>query len=94
MADKAVIMGKDHSIHGESREQNEEMLDADTIFIYKAIQNCNPRLQIMAEIVQSNNIEFLSGRTSQKTEYEFQPLYTAGEVYISSVIDMLTAQVG
>lgn len=26
-------------------------------------------------------------------DYEFQPLYTAGEVYISSVIDMLTAQV-
>ena len=25
-------------------------------------------------------------------DYEFQPLYTAGEVYISSVIDMLTAQ--
>ena len=40
------------------------MLDADTIFIYKAIKNCNPRIQIMAEIVQSNNIEFLSGRTN------------------------------
>ncbi len=64
MADKAVILGKDRSTLGDTEEHNEEMLDADTIFIYKAIKNCNPRLQIMAEIVYANKIEFLSGRTS------------------------------
>lgn len=61
MADKAVILGKDHSLL--LGEKNEEMLDADTIFIYKAIKNCNPRLQVMAELVLASNIEFLAGRT-------------------------------
>lgn len=45
------------------------MLDADSIFIYKAIKNCNPNLQIMAEVVYTNNIEFLTGRTREKLDY-------------------------
>ena len=35
------------------------MLDAESIFIYKAIKKCNKDLQIMTELVFSSNIEFL-----------------------------------
>lgn len=37
----------------------DEMLDAKSIFIYKAIKKINPNIQIMIELVDSSNIEFL-----------------------------------
>ena len=48
----------------------------------------------------SSNIEFIlpkENRIDKKIEYnskyEFSPLYAAGEVYISAIIDTLTCQV-
>ena len=35
------------------------MLDAETIFIYKAIKKCNKNIQIMTELICTNNIEYL-----------------------------------
>lgn len=69
-----------------------EMLDAKNIFIYKAIKRINPTLQIITELSYSSNIEFLQERRKNIPEYIFQKMYTAGEVYIASIIDTLTAQ--
>lgn len=50
-ASKAVIMGFDPSISTEIfSELNEEMIDAKSIFIYKAIKEINPKLQVFTEI--------------------------------------------
>lgn len=68
------------------------MIDAQSIFIYKTIMRCNPKLQILTELSYSTNIDFLLPKTTNKLEYIFSTLYAAGEVYIASIIDTLTAQ--
>lgn len=41
----------------------------------------------------SSNIDFLLKQTGQQTiDHQYQTLFAAGEVYISSIIDTLTAQ--
>ena len=87
-ADKAVIFRQEK----ENDDQQEEMLDAETVFIYKAIEKVNKKVQVMTELVYSSNIEFLQGQEEFSGAYELTPLYAAGEVYISSIIDTLTAQ--
>ena len=68
----------------------DEMLDAETIFIYKSIKSQNPDLQILTELVYASNIEFLLPLHSYNLEFHFSTLYAAGEVYFSSIIDTLT----
>ena len=79
------------------------MLDAESIFIFKAIKKCNRDVQIMIELVYPTNIEFLLEKDStvdnmglakkgEEFAYEYTSLYAAGEVYISALIDTLTCQ--
>ena len=92
-ADKAVILSKDSSLGlTVNQEITHEMLDARNIFIFKAIKRCNPTLQILTELSYSSNIEFLQAKQHSNLNYTFQSMYAAGEVYISSIIDTLTAQ--
>jgi hypothetical protein len=50
-ADKAVILGHDPSLStSQHSELNDSMIDAQSIFIYKAIKQINPRLQVFTEI--------------------------------------------
>ena len=75
----------------ENTSINNEMLDAKNIFIYKAIKKINPSLQIITELSYQSSIEFLQERRKHIPSYIYQRMYTAGEVYISSIIDTLTA---
>ena len=84
-----MILGHDSTIKWEVFQENDEMLDAESIFIYKSIK-ANKDLQIMTELVYSSNIEFLLPKTSYELDYQYNTLYAAGEVYISSIIDTLT----
>jgi hypothetical protein len=60
------------------------MLDAETVFTYKAIKKVNKRVQIMSELVFSSNIDFLlQNEDEQPGATELSPLFAAGEVYIS-----------
>jgi hypothetical protein len=89
-ADKVVILGVDSAL---KREINDEMLDAESIYIYKAIKKCNKEVQIITELVYSSNIDFLMpSLKSNLYDYKYTTLYAAGEVYISSIIDTLTCQ--
>ena len=68
------------------------MLDAQSIFIYKAIKKCNPNLRIFTEMSFSSNIDFLQAKKSSKiTGQAISNLLAAGEVYIQAFIDTLTA---
>ena len=49
-ADKAVILGHDSTLQ---KSITVEMLDAESIFIYKAIKKCNKDVQILTELVES-----------------------------------------
>lgn len=66
-AEKAVVLGRDMSTKpGEGGNSLDEMLDAESIFIYKAIKKCNKNVQVMVELVHSSNIEFLFPRENKK----------------------------
>ena len=113
-ADKAVILssGQSKAIKQVSLNQlhdntynfysEEQMLDAETIFIYKAIKKCNKNIQIMTELICTNNIEYLLSTSNlqqlfykqdtSSPQYEFTPLYASGEVFTPSIIDRLTCQ--
>lgn len=109
-ADKAVILssGESKMIKSLLQKNNknqayseEEMLDAETIFIYKAIKKCNKNIQIMTELICTRNIEYLLNTSNlqqlfhkqdESPQYEFTPLYASGEVFTPSIIDSITCQ--
>lgn len=50
-ANKAVILGFDSTIKNNNQtDVFEELMDAQPIFIYKAIKACNPRVQVLIEL--------------------------------------------
>lgn len=86
-ADKVVILGNDSSI---KTVEKHEMLDAEVIYIYKAVRRCNKDVQILTELVSNDNIDFLLPDGQTCTEFVHSTLYAAGEVYQSAIIDTLT----
>ena len=87
-----MILGHDPTTTS-SPEIKDELLDAQSIFIYKAIKKCNPYLKIFTEMSYNQNIDFLQAKTNKKiTDFQMSTLFAAGEVYISAIIDTLTAQ--
>lgn len=79
----------------------EEMLDAETIFIYKAIKKINKNIKIITELIVTKNIEFLlNASTLEKLYfkagdnplYEFTSVFASGQVYLPSVVDKITCQ--
>ncbi len=97
-AEKAVILECENKVYS---YYEDEMIDSESIFIYKAIKKCNENIQIMTELVYDSNIEFLLPKKeltnllkneNTKIQYESTSLFAAGEVYISSIIDTLTCQ--
>ncbi len=108
-ADKAVIL----SLGEKKREKfknksdaniedgSDQMLDAETILIYKAIRKCNKQIQIMTELIYTNNVEYLLHKDYLQSNilkqdsippYEFTPIFAAGEVFTPSIIDRITCQ--
>jgi hypothetical protein len=88
-ADKVVILGHDSTLN---QEISDEMLDAESIYIYQAVKKVNKDVQILTELVYSSNIEFLLPIYPPNNDYHLSTLYAAGEVYISAIIDTLTCQ--
>ena len=94
-ADKAVILGNNNN---KNVIYNDQMIDCETVFIYKAIKKCNPCIQIMTELVYDSNIEFLLPDEEMEQfdkgmiSYESTSVFSSGEVYVSSIIDTLTCQ--
>jgi len=96
-ADKAVILDTEGS---KLSNYDNQMVDSVSILIYKAILKCNKNIQIMTELVYDSNIEFLLPKyelenlkkINNRLTYETTSLFSAGEVYLSSIIDTLTCQ--
>lgn len=88
--DKVVILSKDQTAADNNVRQ--DMIDAEVIFVYKAIRMCNKNAQILTELVSSQNLEFLMQQDRKCKEFIKSPLYAAGEVYSSAIIDTLTCQ--
>ena len=94
-ASKVVILENDTS---NNNNFSDKMIDSERIFIYKAIKNCNPNIQIMTELIFESNIEYLlpqyeiSNLNPDNINYNITSVFSSGEVYINSIIDSLTAQ--
>lgn len=72
-----------------------DMVDADTIFIYKAIKNETTTALIIAELVSVASIGFLSSSDDpliQKQGYWLCEPFAVGEIYIGSMLDTLICQ--
>ncbi|MCQ2815726.1 MAG: hypothetical protein MJ252_00520 [archaeon] len=80
----------------------DELLDAETIFIYKEIKKINTNIKILTELLITKDLEFLlTTKNLQKLynqndgidpKYEETSIFASGEVYLPSVIDKITAQ--
>lgn len=68
------------------------MIDAEVIYTYKAVRQCNSYVQILTELVFSQNLEFLLPSDGTYDDFIKSTLFAAGEVYSSSIIDTLTCQ--
>ena len=126
------IIGKDEEeLAGNSsnnvKKKNNNILDGDakTLFIYKSIKKINNSIQIITELLKTNNIEFLhtskelkklykysklskiyieksdynhkvinnqNDNDIQNQNFEYTPVYAAGEVFLPSLIDKITGQ--
>ena len=73
-----------------------DMVDADTIFIYKAIKNETKTALIIAELVSVSAISFINSTSDdsnvRKQGYWLSQPFAVGEIYISSMLDTLICQ--
>lgn len=74
------------------------MSDSDTVFINSAVSIMNPTIQIVSELVHWGNIPFLNDAHSRaildrcRKDVVVWPLVAAGNVYVASLNDYLSAQ--
>ena len=72
-----------------------EMLDADSIFIYKAIKNESKKILIIADLISINAIGYLSATGDENIDlhgFWLNEAFASGELYISSMLDTLICQ--
>ena len=68
------------------------MMDADTIFIYKAIKNESKKTLIIAYLISINAIGYLSSAGDENIEmhgFWLNDAFASGELYISTIISIL-----
>ena len=88
---KAVIILGRNNFEVESHE----MIDADTIFIYKAIRNENKNVLIIADLISISTIGYISSTdqgSMDKQEYRLSEQFAVGEIYTGSMLDTLVCQ--
>jgi len=77
-----------------SSKDQEDLLDAKTIFKYNIIRKKNPKVNVVTELINQYNIAFLFDNPllyhfMSVYGYDQTPVFSAGEVYLSSLIDSL-----
>jgi Trk K+ transport system NAD-binding subunit len=128
--DNYEIIGRENEEQNEEKKEDENnandsddlMEDSRVLYVYKSIKKLNSSIQIITELLHSNNIELLLNSKSLKKlykdsknihiknnspqtqisdendynsnlNYDITPVYAAGEVYLPTVIDRITAQI-
>ena len=72
-----------------------EMVDADSIFIYKAIKNESSNTLIIADLISSNSIGYITNSGDENMDnfgFWLNEAFASGELYISSMLDTLICQ--
>ena len=74
---------------------DDSIVDADSIFIFKAIKKETKNTLIIADLISSNSIEYMSDISEQEiedTNFWLYKAFSAGEIYIASMLDTLICQ--
>jgi potassium large conductance calcium-activated channel subfamily M alpha protein 1 len=90
-AKAVIILSKLHNYD----EESHNMVDADTIFIYKAIRNENKNVLIITDLASLSTIGFISSNDNinyKKQGYRLSEQFAVGEIYTSSMLDTLMCQ--
>ena len=85
---KAVVILSKHQL-------DDSIVDADSIFIFKAIKKEAKNTLIIADIISSKALEYLSDITEheiENTNFWLYKSFSSGEIYISSMLDTLICQ--
>ena len=84
---------------GDKKDANDEenLLDAKTIFKYNIIKKKNPKVNVVTELINQSNIAFLLDDPLllpffKYYLYDQTPVFASGEVYLSSLMDSLICQ--
>jgi potassium large conductance calcium-activated channel subfamily M alpha protein 1 len=91
---KAVIILSKLTSNSES---SSNMVDMDTIFIYKAIKNEIKAMMIIAELISVSALSFLNSEKNDESTikdqgYWLSPSFAIGEIFIGSMLDTLICQ--
>ena len=91
-AKAVIILSRMSSSH-----EGSTMVDMDTIFIYKAIQNETKSIMIIAELISVAALSFLNAEDSDENiikeqGYWLSPSFAVGEVFIGPMLDTLICQ--
>ena len=74
---------------------DDSIVDADSIFIFKAIKKEAKKALIIADLISSKSIEYLSDISEQEiedTNFWLYKAFSSGEIYIQSMLDTLICQ--
>ena len=74
---------------------DDSIIDAYSIFVFKAIKKETNNTLIIADLISSKSIEYLSDITEKQIEstgFWLYKAFSAGEIYISSMLDTLICQ--
>ena len=88
-----IILSKSTS----NNETSSNMVDMDTIFIYKAIKNETKAIMIVAELISVSALSFLNSEDNDENiikqqGYWLSPSFAVGEIFIGSMLDTLVCQ--
>jgi len=75
-------------------KDEENLLDAKTIFKYNIIKKKNPNVNVVTELINQDNIAYLLDNPllypfMNDYGYDQTPVFASGEVYLSSLMDSL-----
>ena len=77
-------------------KEEESLMDAQTIFKYNIIKKRNKKVRIITELYSHQNLAYLDDPSIYNVMndygYDQTPIFAAGEVYSSSLMDSLVCQ--
>lgn len=81
----------------ENNNNQENLRDAKTIFMYNIIKKKNPNVKVVTELITQANIAYMLDDPllyflMRKYGYDQTPIFTSGEIYLSSLMDSLICQ--
>lgn len=94
MGDEAELRNKDDQA---AYNDDECMRDAKTIFMYNIIKKKNPKVNVVTELIKEDNIAYMLDDPRlnflmSEYGYDKTPIFTSGEIYLSSLMDSLICQ--